>query len=104
MKPPPVPPASGGRCGAQIPAAFAFARSSSIRASDDSSSRAERGLVRIDVLLHERAHLRAAFANLRRERKLGHGRMIAYDGRRDRTRPHRGAATGGTRSRSLPAS
>ena len=40
MKPEPVPPASGGRCGAQIPAAFAFARSSAINASDDSSSRA----------------------------------------------------------------
>ena len=40
MKPEPVPPASGGRCGAQIPAAFALARSSAISASDDSSSRA----------------------------------------------------------------
>ncbi len=40
MKPEPVPPASGGRCGAQIPAAFARPRSSSRSASDDSSSRA----------------------------------------------------------------
>ena len=40
MKPEPVPPASCGRCGAQIPASFAFARSCSISASDDSSSRA----------------------------------------------------------------
>ena len=40
MKPEPEPPASSGRCGAQIPADFAFARSSAISASDDSSSRA----------------------------------------------------------------
>ena len=58
-----MPPASGGRCGAQIPAAFAFARSSAISASDDSSSRVERGLVRVDVLLHERPHLGAALAS-----------------------------------------
>ena len=40
MNPDPLPPASGGRCGAQMPASFAFARSSSITASADSSSRA----------------------------------------------------------------
>ena len=60
MKPEPVPPASGGRCGAQIPASFAFARSSAMSSSAASSSRASAGLVRIDVLLHEGAHLGAA--------------------------------------------
>ena len=39
-KPEPVPPASSGRCGAQMPSAFACARSFSISASAASSSRA----------------------------------------------------------------
>ena len=75
-----MPPASGGRCGAQIPAAFAFARSSSISASDGLVLARERGLVRIDVLLHERAHLGAARGHLRLEREVGHQRESARVG------------------------
>ena len=73
MKPEPVPPASRGRCGAQIPASFARSRRSAISSSAASSSRVERGFVRVDVLLHERAHLGTALLDLRFDRELGHG-------------------------------
>ena len=56
----PSRPPPAGRCGAQIPAAFAFARSSRDQRVRRLVLARERRLVRIDVLLHERAHLRAA--------------------------------------------
>ena len=42
----------------------------------------ERGLVRVDVLLHERAHLGAARGHVRLEREVGHERESARVGER----------------------
>ena len=58
-KPLPEPPASGGRCGAQRPASFASCCSSRDERVGRLVLARERLLVRIDVLLHEGAHLLA---------------------------------------------
>ena len=78
-KPLPVPPASGGRCGAQSPSSFARSRSDAMSAIASSSSRMMRGLVRKDVLLHERAVARAEGRDVlgRCEIGDGHGGSIA---------------------------
>ena len=80
MKPKPVPPASGGRCGAQMPAAFALRPQLLDQRVGRLVLARQRRLVRIDVLLHERAHLGAALGHLRLERELGHQRESARVG------------------------
>ena len=63
MKPLPLPPASGGRCGAQRPASFASCCSSPIERVRLVVLPEEPRLVRVDVLLHERADPRAALGD-----------------------------------------
>ena len=104
MNPEPLPPASGGRCGAQIPAVLRLRP----QLLDHSVGRLvlarERGLVRIDVLLHERAHLGAARGHIGLEREVGHQRESARVGvrkpgpERDLPRRRRGVAASRPRS------
>ena len=67
MKPLPEPPASGGRCGAQSPASFARCCSSLDERVRGLVLARERLLVRVDVLLHEGAHLLAPFGDAVRD-------------------------------------
>ena len=55
-KPLPEPPASGGRCGAQRPGVLRLLLELGDERVGGLVLARERGLVRIDVLLHERAH------------------------------------------------
>ncbi len=71
-----MPPASGGTCGAHSPASRAGPRSSSRSAIARVVLAPDRGLVRVHVLLHERAVAGTRLEVLRREEGLGHRSRI----------------------------